>query len=314
MITAGRFELPPSLVPDMRKARKWEWLTVAYLTSTIVLMYLTMGSSQAMKTAWLEDALSVMPAILFLISSRIYHKAPTHQFPYGFHRVFSITYLAGSLALLGMGLFLILDATRTLIAAEHPGIGSISLPGIGTAWMGWIMMLALLYSAIPAVLIGRKKLPLAQKLHNKLLFTDAEAQKADYLTAGAAILGISLVGFGWWWADAVAAMAISLSVIRDGFSNVRTSINDLMDRVPVDVSHQHEDKLLVAILQEVLSWPWVADARIRFREHGQVYFGEVKVIPSTEEHLIANIEDGMLRLKRLHWKVRDVVITVAEHL
>jgi len=46
----------------MRRAVRLEWLTVAYLISAVFFIYLTLGSSQAMKTAWFEDILSLIPA------------------------------------------------------------------------------------------------------------------------------------------------------------------------------------------------------------------------------------------------------------
>ena len=63
-------------------------------------------------------------------------------------------------------------------------------------WMGWLMILALLYSFIPAMILGRKKLPFAERLHIKVLLVDSQAQKADWMTAAATIVGIIGIGFG----------------------------------------------------------------------------------------------------------------------
>lgn len=52
-------ELPPELRETLRKARRLEWLTIAYLVSAVGLLALVLGSSQAMKTAWFEDLLSL---------------------------------------------------------------------------------------------------------------------------------------------------------------------------------------------------------------------------------------------------------------
>jgi hypothetical protein len=46
------FEFAPELQIALRKARRLEWVTIAYLLSAIFVMYFTLGSSQAMKTAW----------------------------------------------------------------------------------------------------------------------------------------------------------------------------------------------------------------------------------------------------------------------
>ena len=80
------FEFPPELQPLYQKAKRLEWITIAYLSLTVVIMYLTMGNSQAMKTAWFEDLLSLTPSISFLVASKIFMKEPNSEFPYGYHR------------------------------------------------------------------------------------------------------------------------------------------------------------------------------------------------------------------------------------
>lgn len=302
------FELPEELRPDFKRAKKLEWATLIYLVTVILLMYLVIGSSQAMKSAWLEDALGMFPAISFLVASRIYDRPPNKKFPYGYHRAFGIAYFAGAISLFGMGAFLALDSSITLIRAEHPTIGSMTFFG-HQVWMGWIMMAVLAYSAIPAMILGHKKLPLSKKLHNKILFTDADTQKADYMTALAAMLGIIGVGFGLWWADATAALFISFSVLRDGIKNLKNSVKDLSDRRPVHVHDQKEDGLIVQVEKVVSNWDWVSGVHVRFREHGQVYFGEVYVTVEHPQNLIAHVEDGLRELKAYNWKLHDITIT-----
>ena len=49
------------------------------------------------------------------------------------------------------------------------------------------MLGALAWSALPAVFLGRAKQPLARELHDKVLFAEAEINRADWLTAGAGL-------------------------------------------------------------------------------------------------------------------------------
>ncbi|QED36639.1 cation diffusion facilitator family transporter [Antarcticibacterium arcticum] len=305
-------DLPGRLQKSLKKALKMEWITVFYLISVVILMYLVMGSSQAMKTAWLEDLLSLVPSIAFIIANKVNKKKPNHKFPYGYHRVFSITFLTGAVALLAMGIFLVYDSSMALIKAEHPTIGNKMFFGY-QVWMGWIMILALLYSAIPAMILGFKKLPIAKKLHNKLLYTDASGQKADYMTAFAAIVGILGVGAGFWWADAAAALVISFSILHDGYQHVTASIQDLMDRYPRTTDNKKEDHRIAEVKDIVKSWDWVKDAKVRFREHGQVYLGEIAVVPHTEATL-DNLDQGYEILRNYHWKIHDFSIAPVKEL
>ncbi|UOB19166.1 cation diffusion facilitator family transporter [Abyssalbus ytuae] len=301
------YELPEHLQSTFNSAKKTEWITIIYLFTVVILMYVVMGSSQAMKTAWLEDALGLIPAISFLVASRYYNKAPNRHFPYGYHRVYNIAFLCGALALFTMGCFLVITSIQALLKTEHPSIGSIKIFG-EQIWLGWIMILVLLYSSIPAIILGRKKLPMATKLHNKILYTDATTQKADYMTAFAAIAGVIGIGFGLWWADATAALFISFSVLKDGISNLKTAVLDLLNRRPVKVKDNNKDEIIDHLEYMVKSWQWVEDAKIRLREEGQVYCGEIKVIAKDENNLVDKIEKSLEDIYELNWKLHDITI------
>ncbi len=313
MKATAAFELPEELKPSLQKARRLEWITVGYLVTVAITMYLVSGNSQAMKAAWLEDALSLLPSLSFLVASAIYDKQPTKRFPYGYHKAFTIAFLCGSVALFAIGCFLLIDSSITLLKQEHASIGAFALGG-QVLWLGYLMYAALLYSAIPAMILGRKKLPLADKLHNKVLHTSASTQKADWMTALAAVVGITGIGFGWWWADAVAAIFISFSVLRDGFGSLRNAARDLMDRQPQTADQKQPDPLLKEVDEYLKKQPWIKKAAFRFREDGQVYFGEVFVVPASGEPILDRLEELEAALQSIHWKIHEVTIMPVKEL
>jgi cation diffusion facilitator family transporter len=300
-------ELPPEQQQALRKARRLEWLTIAYLVSAVVLLALVLGNSQAMKTAWFEDLLSLIPPIAFLVASRYNSRSPNDRFSYGFHRTVSIGHLCAALALFVMGIYLFIDSAMSLISAEHPTIGSIVLFG-QPIWLGWLMLPALAWSGLPAVFLGRAKMPLAEGLHNKVLYADADMNKADWLTAAAAMVGVVGIGFGIWWADAVAAGLISLDIFKDGFKNLRHAINDLMDQTPTTVERDRTDPLRDRLVKMLNELDWVKEAEVRLREEGQVYFGEAFVVPSDQEDLAGKVEDALDKARGLDWRVYDLTI------
>lgn len=300
-------KLPPELQPVMKKAKRYEWITAIYLISVIVVMFLTLSSSQAMKAAWLEDVLSIVPSSAFLVASQFFNRPPTVKFPYGFHRTFSLGFIFGAFALFGMGVFVSVDSAITLLHQEHPTIGFRQILG-QQIWFGWVMILALLYSFIPAVILGRRKKPLALKLHNKLLNVDADAQKADWMTAGAAILGILGIGLGFWWADAVAALFISFSILRDGIQRLRSAITDFLGHIPTKVGSKEPSPINKQLIIFFEKQDWVKDVRVRIREEGQVFLGEVFVIPKETGHLLENIEQSYREISQLDWKIHEITI------
>lgn len=311
-MVSPQFELPRHLLPEFEKARRLEWITIGYMLTVIVVMYLAMGSSQSMKVALMEDVLSLIPSISFLVASRYLHKKADKKFPYGYHSAFTIAFLCGSVALFAIGLFVVFDSAMTLVQQEHPAIGSVVVGG-KAYWLGYAMYGALLYSAVPAMIIGRKKLPLAEKLHNKVLFTDAETQKADWMTALAAMVGITGIGFGWWWADAVAALFISVNILHDGYKNLRNAIADLMSRRPQTTDQKEEDPLLQEIRNTASSFSWVKQVAVRFRENGQIYFGEIFIIPHSDTPEVnSRLPELHDRIMELHWKIHDVTIALVK--
>src|SRR4051812_45606739 len=79
-----RFTFPEEQWEERKRAKRLSWISIAALTSTAVLMYLTLGQSEAMKTAWIEDLLGMIPPIVLLIALRIETRRPNKRFPYGY--------------------------------------------------------------------------------------------------------------------------------------------------------------------------------------------------------------------------------------
>lgn len=312
MTVNGGDNLNPERRAVLKKAVRLEVLTIVYLASVIVLMYLVMGSSQAMKTAWIEDLLSLLPPIAFLISEPFRTRPSTSYFPYGFHRIISIAFLISSAALLAMGCLLFVDSGIKLVKAEHPTIGTVSLLG-RQIWLGWLMLPVLVWSIIPAVFIGRAKMEPARRLHNKVLFCDANMNKADWLTGVAAMIGVLGIAVGWWWLDATAALFISLDILHDGYENLKTCILDLMDRVPQTVDRQRIEALPARIATELEKLDWVEKAQVRMREAGQVFFGEVFITPKDQRNLLSRLANAREMIMKLDWRVQDIVLQLVNH-
>jgi cation diffusion facilitator family transporter len=297
-----------------RAAVRIEWLTIAYMVSAVALLYLTLGSSQAMKAAWWEDLLGLLPPIAFLVSNRFRDRDPTPRFPYGYHRATSLAYLSASLTLFTLGGFILYDSVSKLVRFEHPPIGMVEPFGLGPVWLGWLMIAALAWSAIPSVFLGRAKLPLAGQLHDKVLYADAKMNRANWLTAGAAIVGIIGIGVGLWWADAAAAIVISLDITRDGLTNVRAAAADLMDSRPTRYDGSTTHPLLGDLEDELHNLAWVKDARVRLREAGHVFVGEAFVVPADDTDPVAKLEGAAERLRAVDWRLQEVVVTLVRQL
>jgi cation diffusion facilitator family transporter len=251
--------------------------------------------------------LSLAPPIAFLVALRVRRKEPNDTFPWGYHRAVSVAYLTAALALLVLGGYILLDSVLKLVTAEHPPIGLIEILG-HDVWLGWLMIAALVYSGLPPVILGRMKIPLAAELHDKVLYADAEMNKADWMTASAAIVGIVGIGFGLWWADAVAATLISLDIVHDGWKNLKLGVFDLMDSRPKQYDGSGKHPLPERVRAHLRELDWVEDASVRLREEGHVLTGQALVIPASDQNLAENAEEAMAALEDYDWQLHDVVV------
>ena len=302
-------ELPPEQDRAMKRAIRLEWITIGYMLTALVAVYFALGSSQAMKAAWLEDMLSLVPPAAFLLATRVRDRRPTEQMAWGYHRAISVAYLAGAIAIVALGAFVLYDSSHKLIRGEHPAIGLVELWD-WHFWQGYLMLAVLLYTGIPPVILGLMKKPLAEKLHDKVLYADAEMQRADWMTAGAAMVGVIGIGLGIWWTDAVAAIVIGLDVLRDGTRYTGRAVLNLMDARPrtYDESKPHPVKLQIE--RELAEMDWIREAVVRMREMGQVFEVDAIVVPASDDGLPDRVEETVERLRELDWKVHDVSVTV----
>jgi cation diffusion facilitator family transporter len=309
----GGSELPPDLEQVHRKAVRVEWFSIAYLLTAIAVVFFTLGDSQAMKGAWIEDMLSLAPPIAFLVAARVRYKRPDGEHPYGYHRAVELAFLMAALALFALGGFLVVDSTLTLLSGDHPPIGMVELFD-WQVWLGWLMIAALLYSSIPVLILGRIKMRLAARLHDKVLHADAKMNQADWMTAGAALIGVIGIGFGLWWADAAAAIVIGLDIVHDGLHYTRAAAKDVLDGRPRRHDERGVHPLVGEVRETVAALGWVEEAAIRTRELGHVFSVEVLAVPRDEHDLLDRVEEAVERICALDWKVQDAVVAVVRDL
>ena len=307
-VVFGAAELPEQQAVTLRWAIRYQWLTIVFLAGAITLVGLVAGNSQAMKVAWAEDMLSLAPPIAFLIAVRIIRRPPTAKHPYGYHRSVGVAHLVTGVALFTMGSFLIFDSAVGLFTADHPSIGSVQMFG-QVFWLGWLMMVTMVLTGVPPVLLGRVKIKLARELHDKVLYANAKMNKADWMTALGSLVGVAGIGIGWWWADSLAALFISVSILTDGITNIRSSILDLTDMRATTFDNKEPHPVIEEVERYLQGLEWVAEVGVRVRDEGHVFHVECFVVPQAgQEPSVSQLEDARRGCAELDWKLHDVVI------
>ncbi|HHT11871.1 MAG TPA: cation transporter [Propionibacterium sp.] len=274
----------------------------------IVAVGLVAGQSQAMRTAFVEDLLALLPPIAFLLGVWRARKGRSPKHPYGHHRAMSAGHLVAAVALLTFGLSLTWNGASALLSGERPPVGVTSIAGY-TFWAGWPMMIVMSLTVIPSVILGRMKLKLAEELHDDLLSADADMLKADWSTALATVAGVAGIGFGLWWADSAAALLVSVSIVKDGVTNLRGAVGALLDARATPIASQEPDPVIDKLREAALEEPWVEDVAVRVRDMGHVFHSEAFVVPVSGRPVDARMIDRLRdRLSEVDWKAVDTVV------
>ncbi|MGW9114279.1 cation transporter [Microbacterium sp. NPDC055683] len=310
----GRTDLPAEQRDALRRAVRWEVFTICYTAATIALLAFVVGGSQAMRTAWIEDMLSLIPQFAFLAALPFVRKPPTREYPYGKHRAMGVGHLVAGVALLAVGANLAVEAVVSLVSGEHPTIGTVALFG-HTIWLGWLMIAVMLLIIVgPVFLYGPAKAKLAPVLHNKLLHADADMAKADWQTTVSSVVGVLGVGLGVWWLDGAAALVISAGIVWDGVRNTRAAVVDLMDRRARTYDDAEPHPLAAAAVSRLRQAHWVRDAAVRVRDQGQVLHIEAFAVPRRRGVRVDDLTRAAESIAALDWKVQDVQVIPVAHL
>ena len=288
--------------------RKLEWTTLVYQVCAAALVFALAGKSQAMRTEWMENALAIVPPLGVLLTYRFENKPPDTHRPFGYHRASTIAFVAASFALAMIGLILGFEAASNLLRGERPAIGGYTIFG-HTIWHGWLMIALMISTAIPPVILGRKKIPVAKLLHDKALFADADMNRANWMSNGAGAIGLLLVAFGFWWGDSLAALIISLDIIRDGVTNVMHSLSDVMDHHPVDLESDRQLPIVPDIHKTLKKLPFVQSQRVLIREHGRYFYAEIFIQPNEKMPPVLDATQQVREaILPLDWRLQHIAV------
>jgi cation diffusion facilitator family transporter len=107
-------------------------------------------------------------------------------------------------SLFGLAAFVAFDAVQSLVTSERPRP---SLTGIALTLVSMTLM----------VWLARAKRRSAAALHSHALESDAVQTTACFWLSVIVLCGVGLnTLFGWWWADPVAALGMTVFLVKEG--------------------------------------------------------------------------------------------------
>lgn len=117
-------------------------------------------------------------------------------------------------AFLLLAAYVAFEAVRTLINQEPPDASPV---GIALTSVSIVVMLWL----------ARAKRRVGEALGSRAMIADAQQTYACWYLSVVALVGLALNAlFGWWWADPVAALGITVLLVREGIEALKGEDRD----------------------------------------------------------------------------------------
>jgi cation diffusion facilitator family transporter len=190
------------------------------------------------------------------------------EHPYGHHSFETLGALGASLLLLGTGIAIGINAGQRLLSGEHlqPRVAA--------------LVMALVSIVVKEVMA--RYTYTAARLHNSpALRANAANHRSDALSSVAAAVGILAAMRAVPAMDSVAALVISVMILRMGWSLIRENVLTLMDTMPPPA-------LLGQIREQALGVPGALGvSELRVRQRGSYYFVDVSITVDPRESVAA---------------------------
>lgn len=233
------------------------------ILSVLKILFGIMGFSYALLTDGIHSLSDVVIDGLVMVSARMGQAAPDMDHPYGHRRIETIGTVIVSLVILGVGLSILIENILRLMhhaAAQHP------LP---------IVFVVALISVVANEWLCRYMLKKSREINSKLLQSSAWHNRSDAMTSVVVLISAIFSWLGWHQVDSIAAILISLFIIKMGAQYAWKSLKELVD-TGVDPELVQKLELAITETQGV-----VALHQLRTRLHaGEILLdGHVQVSP-----------------------------------
>lgn len=224
-----------------------------------------LGQSAAMIADAVHSLSDLITDLIVIVFVRLSSKPQDKGHDYGHGKYETLATLLVGVALLAVGGGILkngIDAIRIYLSG-----GALSSPG-------WIALIAALLSIVSKEILFRYTNRVGRKLDSPAVIANAWHHRSDALSSigtGIGIGGAILLGEQWRVLDPLAAVIVSLFILKVALYMVKPCIDELLEKSLPDEVEQ-------AISEQVLSFPEVSELHhLRTRRIGSYYALEMHV-------------------------------------
>jgi cation diffusion facilitator family transporter len=176
-----------------------------------------LGFSYALLTDGIHSLSDVIIDGLVVVSARMGQAAPDTDHPYGHRRIETIGTVVVSLVILAVGLSILIENALRIVqhtASQQPATA--------------VFVVAVI-SVIANEGLYRYMLKKGKEIRSKLLESSAWHNRSDAITSVVVLVSAGFSWFGWHQVDSIAAILISLFIIKMGSQYTWKSLKELID-------------------------------------------------------------------------------------
>ncbi|OHB76879.1 MAG: cation transporter [Planctomycetes bacterium RBG_16_59_8] len=192
------------------------------LTGAKLLVGLLTGSLGILSEA-LHSGLDLIAALITWFSVAVSDKPADRDHHYGHGKIENLSALAETMLLLATCAWIVSEAIRRLRTGE-----------LQIEVMVWSYIVV-----VASILIdftrSRALMKVAKKHNSQALEADALHFSTDIGSSAVVLIGLVMTQLGWYSADAVAALLVSVIVIFVAYRLGKRSVNVLLDKAPVEL-------------------------------------------------------------------------------
>ena len=257
--------LSPGGEREKRSAALTSLAAAVALTAFKLVVGLATGSLGILAEA-AHSALDLVAALMTFLAVRYSGRPPDRTHLYGHGKIENLSALGETLLLLATCLWIAREAVTRLITHR----AEIEV----TFWSFAVMGISIVVDISRSRVLSRA----AKKYRSQALEADALHFQTDVWSSAVVIFGLAAVSFGWWAADAVAALGVCALVVWVSVQLGRRTVDALLDTAPEGMEQQ--------ILTVVEAVPGVHNCHaVRVRHSGPVLFIDLHVLVDGRQSL-----------------------------
>lgn len=254
------------------------------LLAVIKIIFGIIGFSHALIADGVHSIADLLTDGLVLAAAKFGSRSADYDHPYGHQRIETAATVALAVLLILAGIGIMLDAS------EHLMHGVVEKP------KSYVLLIAL-FSVITNEILFHYTLRVAKKTSSQLLRANAWHHRSDAAASLVVLIGVAGAMLGFHFLDAVAAIIVSLMIIKMGFGLAWSCVRELVDTGV-------EPEVLAEINAAILRVPGVKMIhQLRTRRMGDNILADVHVIVAPE---ITVSEGHYIATKVHHTLMHDV--------